>query len=140
MTPGGRVYATFKYQGERPDGARFVSFTRLPVLFFDDARTGWVVDEDGELVPAERIQGFDGLEERERPIAMTPAPPGWNMVFEGGFRAPVVSWVLFDDGTVRGVAVTGDGPGIEGDVFWTPWSSSSASYEPAGGWPDVAAT
>lgn len=136
MIPGHGWSATFKARYTKPDGTTGHTLHRMGVVYFDADGNGWVAPDGAQqLRPASHIRGFDGYDRTPIPVSICPAA-GWNIRYEAPeSSSQVTAWVLYDDGTVRGVEVHGDGPEVVGDAWQSFGAANAVGYEPEGGWP-----
>ncbi len=132
MISGRGWSATFKSTFKTAAGDTRTHWSRIPVVYFDGDGEGWVVPDDGgrpPLRPASSFSNFDGYSSEPQPVAICPAG-AWQVRYTAtkhgpGHTSPVESWMLYDDGSIVGVGVSGDGPALLGDP-WTTLSTSNA--------------
>jgi hypothetical protein len=110
MIPANGWIAWFDFSYTAAGKARHRS-ERRSVAYFTENGAGMVVGDDGTLVDAESVKGFEMYDNSPPVAAVIPAAPGWTVRFIGdtGDEDPVEAWAVYADGTSKPMTAWDDG-------------------------------
>jgi hypothetical protein len=93
---------------------------------------GYVVDDAGHLIAADRFGNFAGYAEDEHHRQVLPAPPGWWVVYDNGeWREPVIAWLVDPTGYAVEAITPPDRSGIVCPDAPSKTNALEFRYDPA---------